>query len=33
MITIMEGLAQEESGSISRNVRWSLTRRMANGTL
>ena len=33
MITIMEGLAQEECGSISRNVRWSLTRRMANGTL
>ncbi len=33
MITIMEGLAQEESASISRNVRWSLTRKMANGTL
>lgn len=33
MVTIMEGLAQEESGSISKNVRWSLRRRMANGTL
>lgn len=33
MITIMEGLAQEEAASISRNVRWSLKRRMANGTL
>jgi DNA invertase Pin-like site-specific DNA recombinase len=33
MITIMEGLAQEESGSISRNIRWSLKRCMANGTL
>ena len=33
MITIMEGLAQEEADSISRNVRWSLKRRMANGTL
>ena len=33
MITIMEGLAQEESASISRNVRWSLTRKMASGTL
>ena len=33
MITIMEGLAQEESASISRNIRWSLKRRMANGTL
>lgn len=32
MITIMEGLAQEESASISRNVRWSIRRRMANGT-
>ena len=29
----MEGLAQEEAASISRNVRWSLKRRMANGTL
>ena len=33
MITIMEGLAQEESASISRNIRWSLKRRMASGTL
>ena len=33
MITIIEGLAQEESASISRNVRWSLNRRMASGTL
>jgi DNA invertase Pin-like site-specific DNA recombinase len=33
MITIMEGLAQEESASISRNVRWSIKRRMQNGTL
>lgn len=33
MITIMEGLAQEEAASISRNVRWSIKRRMANGTL
>ena len=33
MITIMEGLAQEESISISKNVRWALRKRMANGTL
>ena len=33
MITIMEGLAQEESASISRNIRWSLKRRMSDGTL
>lgn len=33
MITIMEGLAQEESQSISRNIRWSLKRKMADGTL
>lgn len=33
MITIMEGLAQEESSSISRNIRWSLRRKMADGTL
>ena len=33
MITVMEGLAQEESMSISRNVRWSLKRKMAAGTL
>lgn len=33
MITVLEGLAQEESMSISRNVRWSLSRRMKNGTM
>lgn len=33
MITILEGLAQEESGSISKNIRWSIKRRMADGTL
>ena len=33
MLTIMEGLAQEESASISRNTRWSLKRRMRDGTL
>lgn len=33
MITIMEGLAQEESISISNNVRWSLRKRMSNGTM
>ena len=33
MIAIMGGLAQEESRSISRNVRWSLRRKMATGTL
>ena len=33
MITIMEGLAQEESASISRNIRWSLKRRMVAGML
>ena len=33
MITIMEGLAQEESASISRNIRWSLKRKMESGTL
>ncbi len=33
MITVMEGLAQEESASISRNIRWSLQRKMADGTL
>ena len=32
MITVMGGLAQEESHSISRNVRWSIQRKMANGT-
>lgn len=33
MITIMEGLAQEESLSISRNIRWSLKKKMADGSL
>ncbi len=33
MISILEGLAQEESASISRNIRWSITRKMASGTL
>ena len=33
MIAVMGGLAQEESNSISRNVRWSLRRRMAAGAL
>jgi DNA invertase Pin-like site-specific DNA recombinase len=33
MLTVLEGLAQEESASISRNTRWSLTRRMKEGTL
>ena len=33
LITIMEGLAQAESESISRNTRWGIKRRMANGTL
>ncbi|MBQ9461278.1 MAG: recombinase family protein [Clostridia bacterium] len=33
MITILEGLAQEESASISENIRWSLKKRMMNGTL
>lgn len=33
MITVMEGLAQEESASISRNIRWSIKRKMASGTL
>jgi DNA invertase Pin-like site-specific DNA recombinase len=32
MITIMGGLAQEESTSISQNMRWSCQKRMANGT-
>lgn len=32
MITIMGGLAQEESTSISSNMRWSAQKRMANGT-
>ena len=32
MITLMGGLAQEESTSISQNMRWSCQRRMQNGT-
>ena len=32
MITIMGGLAQEESTSISQNQRWSVLKRMQNGT-
>ena len=32
MITVMGGLAQEESQSISNNVRWSIQRKMASGT-
>lgn len=32
MITVMGGLAQEESGSISKNVRWNIQKRMAKGT-
>lgn len=31
MITIMGGLAQEESTSISQNMRWSVQKRMQNG--
>lgn len=31
MITIMGGLAQEESTSISQNMRWSIQKRMQNG--
>lgn len=33
MITVMGGLAQEESQSISNNVRWTFQRAMASGTL
>ncbi len=33
MITIMGGLAQEESTSISQNMRWSIQKRMENGTM
>lgn len=33
MITIMGGLAQEESTSISQNMRWSIKKRMENGTM
>ena len=32
MITVMEGLAQEEAASISRNTRWGIRYRMENGT-
>lgn len=32
MITIMGALAQEESTSISQNMRWSIQKRMQNGT-
>lgn len=32
MITLMGGLAQEESTSISQNMRWSVQKRMKNGT-
>lgn len=32
MITIMGGLAQEESMSISQNMQWSIQKRMQNGT-
>lgn len=32
MITIMGGLAQEESTSLSQNMRWSVQKRMQNGT-
>ena len=32
MITVMGSLAQEESISISQNLRWSVKKRMANGT-
>lgn len=32
MITIMGGLAQEESMSISKNLQWSIQKRMENGT-
>lgn len=32
MITIMGGLAQEESISISQNMQWSIRKRMQNGT-
>lgn len=33
MITIMGGLAQEESTSISNNMRWSIQHRMKSGTM
>ena len=31
MITVMGGLAQEESTSISQNMRWSVQKRMQSG--
>ena len=33
MVTVMGGLAQEESTSISNNVKWSIRRKMQNGTI
>ena len=33
MVTIMGGLAQEESASISNNVRWGIRSKMKNGTV
>ena len=33
MVTVMGGLAQEESASISKNVRWSIRSKMKNGTV
>ncbi len=33
MITVMGGLAQEESQSMSKNIRWSLQKRMAKGEM
>ena len=32
MLTVMAGLAQEESVSISKNMKWAVRRRMQNGT-
>ena len=32
MITILGGLAQEESVSISQNTKWAIRKKMANGT-
>lgn len=33
MVTMMGGLAQEESTSISNNIKWSIRRKMQNGTV
>ncbi|MCU6720725.1 recombinase family protein [Porcipelethomonas ammoniilytica] len=33
MVTVMGGLAQEESASISNNVRWGIRSKMKNGTV